>query len=154
MRGEDSERGDRFFARHLVKTICSGPTFRIGELFDLADSAVARVGLAAIRILAVLALGAEASGPLDISEMVASFPLLAFGGSALRGMRAGAPTAAWFPCGPVESKHPVRSSEVTRAPDAPDFLLTAPLQEPRRSFRARVSTDRLVAEDGHSRDNF
>jgi hypothetical protein len=145
---------DRFFAWHLVKTIYSGPMFRIGELFELADSAVARVGLAVIGILAVLALGAEVSGLLDISELVTSFPLLAFGGGVLGSMWVGATTAAWFYRESVESGHPARSSESTRAPDTPDLLPKAASLEPRPSFRDRVSTGRLVADDSHFRGNF
>jgi hypothetical protein len=128
--------------------------FRIGSLFDLADSAVARAGLAVAGILTVLALGADASGLLDLSGLVASFPLLALGGALLGSMWAGATVAAWISAERADGNRPESVSDVNRAPGAPDHSPEQPVPEPRRSFCERVCAGRLVTEEIRSRGDF
>ncbi|QJW95396.1 hypothetical protein [Frigoriglobus tundricola] len=144
----------RFFAWHLAKTIYSGPMYRIGDLFDLADSAVARVSVAVAAILTVLALGLDASGWLDLTGLAETFPLLALGGAVLGSMSVGATVAAWIPAERTEGEPRVQRAEVARAPQSTDRLPVEPSPESRPGFCERIYAGRLVTEETRSRGDF
>ncbi len=124
------------------------------DLFDLADTALGRAGVVIVPILAVLAFGLEASGLLDLAELITSFPLLVYGGASVASVWFGSAAAAWLTREPTECKHPSCGADRFAMLDAPDLSPEEPFAEPSRRFRNRVTTSRSLAEEIRCRGDF